>query len=218
MPVTIRGIINRGGEQGAQHSQALHAWFAHVPGLRVVMASTPKDARDLLVASVMCDDPVLYIDDRWLYEVEDDVGDIEELELEAVEPAVLRDGEDITLVGCGFSTYLCVVAAEALAERGVAAEVVDLRVLNPLNMDVPVVSVLKTGRMCVVDGGWRTCGMGGEVIASVVERLTDAGRSAAVARLCLPDAPAPTSRALEEQYYTTSDHVVRRALELCSMP
>ena len=66
--VTVRGIVNRGGEQGAQHSQALHSWFAHVPGLRVVMPATPTDARDLLIASVLCDDPVLYIDDRWLYE------------------------------------------------------------------------------------------------------------------------------------------------------
>ena len=71
--VTIRGIINRGGEQGAQHSQALHAWFAHVPGLRVVMPSTVSDARDLMIASVLCNDPVIYIDDRWLYEQEADL-------------------------------------------------------------------------------------------------------------------------------------------------
>ena len=79
--VTIRSIINRGGEQGAQHSQALHAWFTHVPGLRVVMPSTVADARDLLIASVLCKDPVLYVDDRWLYEQEDDLGPIVEFDL-----------------------------------------------------------------------------------------------------------------------------------------
>ena len=76
VPLTVRMIINRGGEQGAQHSQALHAWLAHVPGLRVVMPATPTDARDLLIASVLCDDPVVYIDDRWLYEREADLEEI----------------------------------------------------------------------------------------------------------------------------------------------
>ena len=71
-PVTFRGIINRGDEQGAQHSQSLHSWFAHIPGLRVVMPSSPNDVRDLMISSVLCDDPVLFIDDRWLYEVEEE--------------------------------------------------------------------------------------------------------------------------------------------------
>src|SRR5210317_1251157 len=87
--VTIRGIINRGGEQGAQHSQALHAWFAHVPGIRVVMPSTVADARDLLIASVLCKDPVIYIDDRWLYEQEDDLEPIVELDLKKQTPKIL---------------------------------------------------------------------------------------------------------------------------------
>ena len=86
--VTIRSIINRGGEQGAQHSQALHAWFAHVPGLRVVMPSTVADARDLLIASVLCNDPVIYIDDRWLYEQEDDLPPVTELNLTSQMPLV----------------------------------------------------------------------------------------------------------------------------------
>ena len=86
--VTIRGIINRGGEQGAQHSQALHAWFAHIPGLRVVMPSTPQDARDLLISSVLCDDPVLYIDDRWLYDLEGDLPPVVERPLISEGPRV----------------------------------------------------------------------------------------------------------------------------------
>jgi pyruvate/2-oxoglutarate/acetoin dehydrogenase E1 component len=83
-----KSIINRGGEQGAQHSQALHAWFAHVPGLRVVMPSTVADARDLLIASVLCKDPVMYIDDRWLYEQEDDLNPIVELDLKTQKPKI----------------------------------------------------------------------------------------------------------------------------------
>ena len=216
VPVTIRGIINRGGEQGPQHSQALHAWFAHVPGLRVVTPATPQDARDLLVASVLSDDPVLYIDDRWLYEVECDVPEIVEVDLGAVRPDVLRAGSDITLVGSGYTTRLCLTAADTLSGRQISAEVVDLRVLNPLETDCVMESVAKTGRLCVVDGGWRNCGMGGEVIASVAEGMTIGGMGVRSARVCLPDAPAPTSKALEDIYYPTADHVAAKALELCS--
>jgi len=97
-PVTIRGMINRGGEQGAQHSQSLHSWFAHIPGLRVVMPYSPKDARDLLIASVLSDDPVLYLDDRWLYEVEEDYSPIDLSPIALQGPKVIHDGSELTLV------------------------------------------------------------------------------------------------------------------------
>ena len=96
--VTIRGIINRGGEQGAQHSQALQSWFAHIPGLRVVMPSTVADARDLLIASVLCKDPVIYIDDRWLYEQVDFLGPVIEFDLNNEGPKFIAEGSDITIV------------------------------------------------------------------------------------------------------------------------
>jgi acetoin:2,6-dichlorophenolindophenol oxidoreductase subunit beta len=204
--VTIRGIINRGGEQGAQHSQALHAWFAHIPGLRVVMPATPADARDLLIASVLCDDPVVYIDDRWLYEQEDDLPPVSPRPLEQEGPRIVRTGADVTLVGAGFSSLLCQRAASALAGRGIDAEVVDLRVINPLDASRVIESVGKTGRLCVVDGGWRNCGLAGEVIARVAEAIR-AWRAAPV-RLTLPDAPAPSSGALERDYYTTEAAIV----------
>jgi pyruvate dehydrogenase E1 component beta subunit len=214
VPVTIRGIINRGGEQGAQHSQAVHAWFAHVPGLRVVMPATPQDARDLLIASVLSDDPVLYIDDRWLYEVEQDVSPIAEKALHLQGPQVLRQGTDCTLVGAGYSTELCLRAAEALAGKGISSEVVDLRVINPLQYNEIVRSVRKTGRLCAVDGGWRTCGLAGEIIAGVVERVEPAALKASPIRITLPDAPAPTSRALEEIYYTKPEDIVQAVATL----
>lgn len=204
--VTIRGIINRGGEQGAQHSQALHAWFAHIPGLRVVMPATPADARDLLIASVLCDDPVVYIDDRWLYEQEEDLPPVCIRPLEQEGPRILRCGGAVTLVGAGYSTLLCRRAATVLEQRGIDAEVIDLRVINPLDATLVIESVGKTGRLCVVDGGWRNCGLAGEVIA----RVAEAGMAwrAAPARLTLPDAPAPSSAALERDYYTTEVAIV----------
>ena len=144
--VTIRAIINRGGEQGAQHSQALHSWFAHVPGLRVVMPSCPADARDLLIASVLCDDPVLYVDDRWLYEVEEDLPPIAERCLAHEGARVVTAGDAVTLVGAGYSAHLCRMAAAALGNQGVSAEVVDVRVLNPLEPQAILDSVKKTRR------------------------------------------------------------------------
>ncbi|MHB1002050.1 MAG: alpha-ketoacid dehydrogenase subunit beta [Armatimonadota bacterium] len=209
-PLTIRGIINRGGEQGAQHSQALHSWYAHVPGLRVVMPSTPQDARDLLIASVLCDDPVLYIDDRWLYELEQDLPPIIELDLTKEGPRVLMPGTDITLVGSSYSTYLCLKAAELMEEYGISCEVVDLRVINPLEYGEIVASVRKTSRLMVVDGGWCNCGLAGEIIAGVTERIQPGDISSAPVRMTLPSAPAPTSKPLENAYYLTPEDIASR--------
>jgi pyruvate/2-oxoglutarate/acetoin dehydrogenase E1 component len=207
-PITIRGIVNRGGEQGAQHSQALHSWFAHIPGLRVVMPATPADARDLLIASVLSNDPVLYIDDRWLYEVEADLEPIVEVDLRTQIPKVLRRGSDCTLVGSSYSTQLCLEAAGALAQQGIDCEVVDLRVLNPLDVTPIVESVAKTGVLVAVDGSWRTCGMAGEIIAAVAEQLAPSAFKLAPKRVTLPDAPAPSSRALEDIYFTKAQDIV----------
>jgi pyruvate/2-oxoglutarate/acetoin dehydrogenase E1 component len=212
--VTIRGIINRGGEQGAQHSQALHSWFAHIPGLRVVMPSTVADARDLLIASVLCDDPVVYIDDRWLYAQTDDLPDVEEIDLRTVGPRRLAVGTDLSIVASGYSTLLAMKARDQLAAHGVSAEVVDLRVLNPFDPTPVVASARNTRRLLVVDGGWRTCGMSSEVVASVVEQLAPNELKASPIRITLPDAPAPTSRVLEKIYYPDVDRVVAAALAI----
>ena len=209
--LTIRGSIPPGGEQGAQHSQALHAWYAHIPGLRVVMPSTPRDARDLLIASVLSDDPVLYIDDRWLYARDEAIGAPVELSLSELGPALRREGDAATLVGCGHASYLCELAADELAGEGIAVDVVDVRILNPLDPSLIVASVTKTGRLLVVDGGWRTCGMAGEIIAAVAEAVDPSALRHRPIRLTLPDAPAPTSKPLEAAYYSTSDDVVEAA-------
>jgi pyruvate dehydrogenase E1 component beta subunit len=214
VPLTVRGIINRGGEQGAQHSQALHSWFAHIPGLRVVMPSTPSDARDLLVASVLCDDPVIYIDDRWLYGLEGELESPVERDLRAEGPQLVRRGDAITLVGCGYSAHLCREGAERLRADGVECDVVDLRVLNPLDLSDVVKSVERTGRLLAVDGDWSACGVAGEVIAGVTESIAPERIRARPARITLPHAPAPTSGPLERIYYPTTDDVVYRARTL----
>jgi pyruvate/2-oxoglutarate/acetoin dehydrogenase E1 component len=206
--LTVRAIINRGGEQGAQHSQALHSWFAHVPGLRVVMPSTVADARDLLIASVLCPDPVVYIDDRWLYEQQDELPSIVEMDLREEGPRRITEGSDVTIGGSGHATYLAVQAADILRDQGVSADVIDLRVLNPFD-PIPVIdSVRKTGRLLVADSGWSNSGFAAEVIASVVEVVDPGVLKSRPGRITLPAAPAPTSRALEAAYYPTVDDVV----------
>lgn len=210
-PVVIRGIINRGGSQGAQHSQALHAWFAHVPGLRVVMPASVGDARDLLVSAVLSGDPVLYIDDRWLYDRGGSPPAAPDLDAVFHGPDVFRPGDDLTLVGAGYSAYLVEQAAKHLAVEGVSAEAIDLRVINPLEIGPIVESVSKTGRLVVVDGGWTTCGLAGEVIAAVVERLEPDAFRATPRRLTLHDAPAPASAPLEAIYYPTVARIVEVA-------
>ena len=212
--VVIRGIVNRGGEQGAQHSQSLHSWFSHVPGLRVVMPYTPTDARDLLIASTLCDDPVVYIDDRWLYALECPDSQIRELDLRAIGPQCLRAGKDVTLVGSGYSTHLCMVAAKLLEASPISAEVFDLRVLNPLDCGPIARSVEKTGLLVVVDGSWSNCGTAGEVIAQVCERLDPRALRGAPQRVTLPAAPAPASKLLEAAYYPTAEQVAEVAKQL----
>ncbi len=212
--VVIRGIVNRGGEQGAQHSQSLHSWFSHIPGLRVVMPYTPTDARDLLIASTLCDDPVMYIDDRWLYSEECDDSPIRELDLRDIGPQCLRAGKEVTLVGSGYSTHLCMAAARLLEASQIAAEVFDLRVLNPLNCGDIARSVEKTGRLVAVDGSWTNCGLAGEVIAQVCEKIDPRSLRAAPRRVTLPAAPAPTSKPLEAVYYPTAEQVAQVAKQM----
>lgn len=209
--VTVRAIINRGGEQGAQHSQALHSWFAHIPGLRVVMPATVADARDLLIASVLCCDPVVFMDDRWLYSQEADLPPVVELDLAIQRPQVLAQGSDLTIAAAGYSTKLALDSREALSQRGVSAEVVDVRVLNPFDVSPIVDSVSRTGRLLVIDGGWRTCGLSAEIIASVTERIPVSTLRSPPLRITLPEAPAPTSRVLEQIYYPSSESIVAAA-------
>jgi len=206
--VTIRGIINRGGEQGAQHSQALHAWFAHVPGLRVVMPSTVADARDLLIASVLCKDPVVYIDDRWLYEQEDELPPVVELDLKAQKPLITQSGVDITIAASGHASFLAREASKKLNSVNILPDVIDIRILNPFNADIIVESVIKTKHLLVVDSGWLSTGFSGEIVAKVIEQLPVDCLNKPPVRIALPDAPAPTSRVLEKAYYTTIDDVV----------
>ena len=210
--VTIRAIINRGGEQGAQHSQALHSWFAHVPGLRVVMPSSPLDARDLLISSVLCNDPVIYIDDRWLYNEEEDYQDIKYVDLKNIGPKVTHYGTDITIIASGYSSYIARQVRKELVCKNISAEIIDIRVLSPLEKGVLIESVKKTRNFLVLDSGNRFAGYSGELIASIVESIPHDTLCSAPFRIALPDSPAPSSPYLEKIYYPSVEFVTKKAL------
>jgi pyruvate dehydrogenase E1 component beta subunit len=212
VPVVFWGIINRGSEQAAQHSQAFHALFAHIPGLKVVMPATPYDAKGLLVAALRDDNPVVYIDDRWLYGQSEPVPEAL-YEVPLGKAALRRSGSDLTLVGVSYMVLQSIRAADMLSKIGIEADVIDVRTVKPLDEDLILESVKKTGRLIVADGGWATCGFAAEVMARVMEKGFHYLK-APVKRVTLPDCPAPASRTLEDAYYKTPDDIVRAAKKL----
>lgn len=212
-PLTIRAIINRGGEQGAQHSQSLHSWYSHIPGLKVVMPSSPSDARDLLIASVLSDDPVMYIDDRWLYDEREIDSGIELLDLDMVKSKIVRSGSDITIAGAGYSVLQATRVAEILNSYNVSVEVIDIRLLNPFDPAVICQSVLKTGVLIAIDGGWKNSGFASEIITSVIESIDIRSIKKQPLRITLPCSPAPCATELESAYYKSDDEIVKIILD-----
>ena len=206
VPLVIRAVINRGGEQGAQHSQALQAMFAHVPGLKVVMPATAYDAKGLLIAAVNDGNPVMYIDDRWLYDETDAVPD-DLYRVPIGKAAIRRTGSDVTIVATSYMAVQAVKAAETLAGSNIDAEVIDLRSIKPWDEECVLASVAKTGRLVIADAAWKACGFAAEVAATVAGQIIQDLR-APVTRVCLPDAPAPTSTPLEKAYYVGSDDII----------
>jgi len=206
-PVVIWGIINRGGEQAAQHSQAIHALFAHIPGLKVVMPATPYDAKGLMISAIKDENPVVYIDDRWLHNLDGDVP--EEMYEVPIGKAILRrKGDDVTVAAISYMVHNAIQAASELPKEGIEVEVLDIRTVKPLDKELLLESVRKTGRLVVADGGWKTCGVAAERSCMVFEGAFDAMKSPPI-RVTLPDVPAPASRTLEAAYYPTINNILK---------
>ena len=212
VPIVIRAVVNRGGEQGAQHSQALQAMFMHIPGLKVVMPATAYDAKGLLIAAVNDGNPVVYIDDRVLYGESSDVPE-ELYEVTIGLAAIRRVGSDVTIVATSHMSTQALQAAITLEGRGIDAEIIDLRSIKPWDRECVFNSVRKTGRLVIADAAWKTCGVAAEIAATVAGEVFDDLR-APISRVCLPDVPAPTSAALENAYYIGSGHIIRAVEEL----
>ena len=214
VPVTIRGIINRGGEQAAQHSQSIQSMLMQVPGLKVVMPSTPYEAKGLLIASILDNNPVVYIDDRWLYELEGEVPE-EVYALPIGKGIVRKAGKDVTVIATSYMVLEANKASEILEEEGIDVEIIDLRSLKPLDDQIILESVEKTGRVVVVDGTWKTAGTASEVCAIITCNNVFNKLKAPVIRVTLPDTPAPASSSLEKVYYPDAHSIVSAVKKLC---
>lgn len=207
VPVVIWGIINRGGGQAAQHSQSLHTLFAHIPGLKVVMPSTPYDAKGLMISAIKDDNPVVYIDDRWLYSLEGDVPR-EIYSVPIGKGMIKKEGKDVTLVSVSYMAYESIKASNHLTKEEVDVEVIDLRSIKPLDTELLFESVKKTGRLVIVDGGWKTCGLAAEISTLVCENIFEYLK-VPIIRITLPDTPVPASLALERCYYHTHVDIIK---------
>jgi pyruvate/2-oxoglutarate/acetoin dehydrogenase E1 component/TPP-dependent pyruvate/acetoin dehydrogenase alpha subunit len=214
--MVIRMIIGRGWGQGPQHSQALHAWFAHVPGLKVVLPATAYDAKGMLIAAVRDENPVLVLEHRWLYGVKDAVPEVGyEVPLDTA--MVRRAGTDVTLIGISYMTLECLRAAELLAEHGINAEVVDLRSVRPIDYPTLLTSIEKTRLVLIADHATSVAGVASELSANINEKLFDTLLIAPV-RVSLPDYPAPTSHALAKGYYPNALTIANAALGALGKP
>jgi pyruvate dehydrogenase E1 component beta subunit len=215
VPLTLRTTMGATRRSAAQHSQSLHAWVAHVPGLKVVLPSTPADAKGLLKTAIRDDNPVVFIEDKMDYTVKGEVPDGEHLIPFGVAD-VKRSGEDVTIVATSSMVRVALAAAEQLFADGISAEVIDPRTLVPLDEDALVRSAEKTGRVIVVDEGHRRYGVSAELAAVIADRAFYS-LDAPVKRLGAMDVPIPFSPPLEDETVPTPDSVAAAARELCGL-
>lgn len=196
VPIVIRGPGSAAHQLGAQHSQSLEAWFAHVPGLKVIAPATPSDAKGLLKSAIRDPNPVIFIEAQLLYATKGDVSD-DDYTIPIGRAEVKREGDDVTVVAYSKMLLLALEAAEELAGQGIKAEVVDPRTLKPLDVATIVESVKKTGRLVVVEEGWAFAGMGAQIAESVYSLAFDY-LDGPIVRVTGEEVPIPYTRPLED--------------------
>jgi acetoin:2,6-dichlorophenolindophenol oxidoreductase subunit beta len=199
MPVTIRAIVGKGWGQGPQHSKSLHAWFAHLPGLRVAVPATASDAKGLLMESIFSETPAVFIEGRGLFGMTANVPE-KPYRVRFGRGVVRRTGTDVTCVAIGTMVPMALRAAAALEADGISVEVFDPRTLSPLDREGMFASIGKTHRLIVADPGWQSFGAASEIVASAAERFNGEFLASPV-RFCQPDSHTPMSSVLETQYY-----------------
>ncbi len=196
VPLVIRMATGAGRQVAAQHSHSLEGWYAHIPGIKVLAPATLEDARGMLWSALQDPDPVLIFEHATLYNMEGELAD-DAGPVDIVRAAVRRPGRDVTIVSYGGTVGKALAAADALAREGIDAEVIDLRVLRPLDNAAILASVRKTRRAVIADEGWRTCSLSAEIAAQIMEGAFY-DLDAPVARVCTAEVPIPYPRHLEE--------------------
>jgi pyruvate/2-oxoglutarate/acetoin dehydrogenase E1 component len=213
VPMVLRTPGGSGTGAAGQHSQSLEAWFAHSPGLKVVMPSTPYDAKGLLVSSIRDDNPVIFVEQKLLYRSKGPVPeDLYSVPLSMAD--VKREGRDLTIVATGVMVSRSLAAAEKLAAEGIEAEVVDPRTLKPYDSATISESVIKTGRVLIVNEGYKTCGFAAEISAMISEGPAFVYLNAPLRRLTGLDIPIPYNRTLEHHTVPQEESIIAAAREL----
>lgn len=202
VPLVVRSMIGKSWGQGAQHSQGLYSFFMHVPGLKVVAPATPYDAKGTLIAAIRDDDPVMYVEHRLLHFQQGPVPETS-YALGPGKARITAAGDDVTLVGISWMQIECLRAERYLRDVGISAEVIDPIWLAPLDIDTILESVNKTGRLCVVDNGWTSCGASAEIVSQVIERQ-QGQRPISVHRIGFAPVTCPTAPSLEAEFYPDS--------------
>jgi pyruvate dehydrogenase E1 component beta subunit len=199
VPITIRLIIGRGWGQGPTHSQNLQAWFAHIPGLKVLMPTTPEDAKGMLLSAIFDPNPVIFLEHRWLH---NSIGEVPQGDVRVPlgKAKVLKFGADITIVAMSYLTIESLHASNYLEKKGISCEVIDLRSIKPLDWDLIMDSIKKTNRLLVLDTGFTTGCIAGEIVANVAINASEFLKSPP-GRLAMPDVPEPTSFELTKNFY-----------------
>jgi acetoin:2,6-dichlorophenolindophenol oxidoreductase subunit beta len=214
VPMVVRTTSGAGRSAAAQHSQSLHAWFMHIPGLQVVMPSTPYDAKGLMIEAIHNDNPVIFVEHKKLYYEKGPVPE-EMYSIPFGKADIKREGTDITVVATHLMVQHALKVAEDLAREGIELEVVDLRTISPLDKMALLTSVKKTGRLLVADEGHKTCGVGAEFATIVAEEAIEYLK-APVARVAMADTPVPFSPPLENACVPGPDDLlaaVRRLMQ-----
>ena len=216
-PLTIRAVIGRGWGQSCQHSKSMHSIFAHIPGLKVVLPTTPRDAKALLAGAIRDNNPVMFLEHRWLYDIVDSVP-----EGELIEPLghshVLREGSDVTVIAVSWMNVEALKAAQILKDRhGVELHILDPSTIQPLDVESLVQAVRRTGRLIIADYDWTFCGFSAEVAALAAEHCFSELK-APIRRLGFAHTPCPTTRSLENAFYPAAPEIIRTVEDMLNLP
>jgi pyruvate/2-oxoglutarate/acetoin dehydrogenase E1 component len=215
VPMVVRTPEGAGLGAGPQHSQCLEALFAHIPGLKVVIPSTPYDAKGLLISSIRDDNPVIFVENKMLYAVKGEVPE-EPYTIPLGKGEVKREGEDITIVGVSYTVREALAAADELDNEGIRAEVIDLRTISPLDKETILGSLQKTGRLLIVHEAVKNGGFGAEVAAVVAEEAFDY-LDAPIVRIGAPFMPVPFSKKAEQNYIPNKEKIISAAKEMLDL-
>ena len=215
VPMVIRAIVGRGWGQSAQHSKSLYSIFAHIPGIKVVLPTTPKDAKGLLISAIRDDNPVISIEHRWLYFIEGDVPK-KPVAIPLGEPNILKKGKDITVVATSWMNVEALKASEVLEKHGISVEVVDPRTISPLNDELIINSVRKTGHCIVADNDWLHCGFSAEMAARISKHCFNDLKTP-VERIGFAESPCPTTRPLENQFYPNAINIIKNIEDMLGL-